>query len=535
MLHSVVVLSQESARLLLPIRLLTREALYVAAGTADGLRAGDSLSVVRSNRIIARLEVKFVAEHSASCLLGNAGQEIRDSDFVVWSIPRTEFLKRTQRAEETSGQNPVGGTPVANPRAPQRSTTSSSRRRASKQQRLTGAFSVQTLLQRDKSASQFDYLAPSAYLRLRLERIGNTPLQWNLRLRSRQNYRADLSGGLQHQETMSRFYEMSLSYAPADAAVELAAGRMLRNDLRGLGYLDGLLAAYKINQRVKAGIFFGSEPESYRASFQPDDRKMGGFVHVKTAVQKNAELSSTLTAIGRYANQQLSREFLVLQNDFTMNRRFYFSQYLEMDINRRWRREMGGKSVSFSDLFFNATYYVQPSLSFSLAYDARKNIRTWETHNLADSLFDDALRQGVHLGAQMQPFSTLRLSVNGGMRTTANRENVYSGSLAVTQSNLLSSGIGLSGRLSYYGNSSSTGYYPGADISWRLFHRVNGSVGMGAYVYDSPALQKQTNLWERLRVDVNLTHRWHFSSTFENFHGDSMNFIRAFLDLGLRF
>jgi hypothetical protein len=46
---------------------------------------------------------------------------------------------------------------------------------------------------------------------------------------------------------------------------------------------------------------------------------------------------------------------------------------------------------------------------------------------------------------------------------------------------------------------------------------------------------QQSNLWERLRLDYNFTSRLFCSGTFENFHGDTMKFIRGFLDLGVRF
>ncbi len=533
---SAVSAQQETARLDLPIRYLTREALYFSAGTADGVRSGDSVAVMRSGRFITRLEVKFVAEHSSSCLLTKEEQEIRADDRVVWSIPRTEFVKRTQPVKEPADQNPAVTSPATpKPRPVTRQQTSPTRRRSSRNRSLSGQISMQTLLQRDNGARQYDFLEPSAYLRLRAERIGNVPLQINFRLRTRRSYRTDpLSNDLQHQQTINRLYEISLAYAPEQSAFELTAGRMLRNEIRGLGYLDGVAAAYKINERMKAGIFWGSEPELYRSSFEFQHKKMGGFVNIKTGLSGKNELSSTVTAIGRYSHQQLSREYFAVQNDLSINRRFYVSQYLEMDLNRSWRRDMQGGSVSFSDLFLNATYYAQQSLSFNVAYDARKNIRTWESHNLADSLFDDALRQGLHVGAQIQPLPTLRISVNGGLRTAANSENVYSGSLAVTQSNLFSTGVGLSGRFSYYGNSLSKGYYPSADLSWRLFHRLNGSIGAGAYIYERESMQ-QTNLWERLRLDINLTNRLYCSGTFENFHGDSMKFIRAFLDMGVRF
>jgi len=374
-------------------------------------------------------------------------------------------------------------------------------------------------------------------VRLRAERLAGTPVRMEVRLRSRQSYRSNpLNSQLQRQETINRLYELSVEYAPVDGVVEFAAGRILRNEIRGLGYLDGLAAAYRFGGGVKAGFFAGSQPELYRSSFQFQEKKLGGFVNYKNALRGEGEFSTTLAAVGRYSRQQVSREYLALQSDLSFSRRLFVAQYIEMDINRRWRREMEGSRISFTDFFLNATYYWPHALSAYLSYDARRNVRTWETHDIADSLFDNLLRKGVHLGVNVQPLPSTRVSVDGGLRTSPNAENVYSGSIAITQSNILRSGVTFNGRMSYYGNSLSKGYYPNADVSWQLFRRLQCGLSAGAYIYSfgQPA-RRQTNPWERLRLDVNLSRLLFFSGTVENYNGDTMKFFRGFVDLGVRF
>jgi hypothetical protein len=533
-LFVAAVWAQEPVKLTLSIRYLTREALYLTAGTADGLRIGDKVQVMRNGRIVAQLEVKFVAEHSASCLLEGVSEEIRNDDKAVWAISREEFLKRTQ--PEVGPAEVAPATPQTRKSAsmPSPRPTKSSRRTI-RTRPVSGQVSLQAVLQRDNSSSRYDYFEPSAYIRLRGDRIAGAPLQFGLRLRTRQSYRTNpVNSRLEQRDTINRLYELSIEYAPGDGDVEISAGRILRNEIRGLGYLDGLAGSYRLGAEIRAGLFLGSQPELYRSSFQFDEKKLGGFFNYKHILRGNGEFSTTLAVIGRYRQSQVSREFLVLQGDLSLSRKLYVSQYVEMDVNRQWRRDAEGSALSFTDFFLNGTYYVQPSLSFNISYDARKLVRTWETHSLADSLFDDALRRGLHVGVQLRPMQSLNISINAGMRTSSNNENVYSGGLAVTQSNFLSSGLGISGRLSYYGNSLSKGYYPGADVTWRLFNRLHGSIGAGAYIYDMPA-SNRTNLWERLRLDFNFTSRLFCSGTFENFHGDSMKFIRAFFDMGVRF
>jgi len=88
----------------------------------------------------------------------------------------------------------------------------------------------------------------------------------------------------------------------------------------------------------------------------------------------------------------------------------------------------------------------------------------------------------------------------------------------------------------YFSSGLSTGYYPGLDLSRSFFGVIYATLGGGAYIYrmgnGAPA---QSNPWERLRLDANLIRRFFLSSTVENFHGDTMKFIRGFVDLGLRF
>jgi hypothetical protein len=62
------------------------------------------------------------------------------------------------------------------------------------------------------------------------------------------------------------------------------------------------------------------------------------------------------------------------------------------------------------------------------------------------------------------------------------------------------------------------------------------TAGGGAYIYRFQNGDKsQVNPWERLRLDINLTRRFFLSSAFENFHGETMQFLRGFFDLGWRF
>ncbi|MGH7496084.1 MAG: hypothetical protein ACREOO_27330 [bacterium] len=188
-----------------------------------------------------------------------------------------------------------------------------------------------------------------------------------------------------------------------------------------------------------------------------------------------------------------------------------------------------------SNAYFNTNYYPSSLFLFGLSYDARRLLRTWETRALADSLFDYNLRQGWRANFAVQPTSMTRFAVDGGWQGQKNSPDVYSSGISASAANFIY-GFSLNARLSYFGNSVSSGYYPAFDLSRNFIGVVYARLGGGAYVYRmGNSGSSQTNPWERLRLVINLARRFHLSSTLESYHGQTMRFVRGFVDLGLIF
>ena len=128
-----------------------------------------------------------------------------------------------------------------------------------------------------------------------------------------------------------------------------------------------------------------------------------------------------------------------------------------------------------------------------------------------------------------------RFAIDGGWQGQKNSPAVYSAGISASATSFLY-GLSFNARLSYFGNSLSSGYYPALDLSRSFFGVVYATLGGGAYVYRvGNGISSQTNPWERIRLDFNLARRFYLSSTLENYHGDTMRFVRGFADLGWRF
>lgn len=533
--------NEKEARLEFRVRYVTPDAVYFNGGTSLGVRPGDKVWVMRDGQKLIQLEVKYVSEHNASCLFDQepASQQnlpaVRVDDLILWTIPLPEYLKRTRPPEAPkSTAGPIS--PAIKPRpaaaAPKRFVP----KRRSPDNDLNGQISLQGFGQHDRSAQRFNFFESSAYLRLSLDRLAGLPMRLSARARSSQNRQQFGGSSIGPQPMVHRVYEISVEFSAPNAPVEFAAGRMLRHEWRGVGYLDGVALGYRLNEIWKAGVFAGSQPDLYHYNFRFAEKKLGGFVQMKKPVRENTEILFTATGVGQYMRQQISREYLATEISFNWLSKLYLTQYLEIDYNRKWRKTAQTSAIALSNTYFNASYYPRSTISFGLSYDARRLLRTWEMRALADSLFDQALRQGWRANVSLQPTALLRLTLDGGLQQYKGTPNVYSAGVAANLWNVMHSGVGLNARLSYFGNSLSAGLYPALEASRSFFGRVYATVGGGAYWYRmGNGAPSQYNPWERLRLDLNLSRRFFLSGTFENFHGDTMNFGRGFVDLGWRF
>lgn len=523
------------------VRYVTLDAVYFNGGTVLGVRPGDKVWVMRNDQKIVLLEVKHVSQHSASCMIdresapGGNFPDIKVNDAILWTIPMQEYLKRTRPPQETPANRPLAPAQKRNREASPTPKRYPEKRRTLNNE-INGQLSLQSFGQKDRSSQPFNFVESAAYLRLNVEHLGGLPLRLTARMRSSQNFRQLGAGGLQQQAAVHRVYEVALVFDSPESRVDFALGRMLRHDMRGLGYLDGVALGYRLNDRWKAGVFAGVQPDLYRYEFRTAEKKYGGFFQMKTPAGRNSELTLAATGIGQYMGGEVSREYLAAQADLNWARQLYLTQYCEIDLNRTWRNTTNTGALALSNAYFNATYYPQPRLSLGISYDARRLIRTWETRTLADSLFDQSLRQGWRAHVALQPTALTRIALDGGWQGQQNSPAVYSAGLSASVSDLWRSGVSVSARLSYFGNSLARGYYPGLDLSRRFWGMLYLTLGAGTYIYrmENPA-STQRNPWERLRLDANLNRQFFLSATIENFHGDTMNFARGFVDVGWRF
>ena len=80
------------------------EHVYIDAGRADGLAIGDRLAKFVDKKIVTEMEVVYVAQHSASCLLPDNGRPVLAGDRLVVVSKAANLANKVPSSTSSSSQ-----------------------------------------------------------------------------------------------------------------------------------------------------------------------------------------------------------------------------------------------------------------------------------------------------------------------------------------------------------------------------------------------------------------------------------------------
>ncbi|KAA3659739.1 MAG: hypothetical protein DWQ10_08270, partial [Calditrichaeota bacterium] len=483
----------QSGRRIYRIKYISNENVYLDAGSEKGLAVGDKLAVVKNKKLAAELVIVYLAKHSASCKIEKKRSAISTGDQVVLiKQKQTEVSKPEQPSSSIQKESlrTTRTTPKRN--VPQRKT-----KRA--KTRISGSVSLQHYQLVDHSSMNLDFEQPTIRLRLRARHLWGKAYNLNIRSRSRYYTRSTSYRTIQREAWRNRIYEVSFDYSNEAALVNYKLGRIISNKFSGVGYIDGAQIQFNATDKLKTGIFAGTQPQWQYSSFQSSMEKYGGYLNYTNGDYGKNRIESTLAAAGEYHNGVVSREFLYLQNSFSGYSRWHFFHSMELDINRDWRKELTRKSVSLSSLYLSFRINLSRRISTTLSYDNRTNYYSYMTRSLADSLFDDAMRQGLRSNLSLKLSKSARLYANVGVRKkesdNAATVSYYCG---FNKSNFLLRQMYLNVRISGFSNLYSKGFNPSIRLgkSFRYGHSLYLSYGNYMYALDI-SNEKRMNQWIR--------------------------------------
>lgn len=512
------------------VKYISGENVYLDGGTAKGLSVGDQLYVVRNQKdVIAQLEVIYVAEFSASCKLLSSQQAVQAGDVAV--VVESKKTESGEPAEKTDIEKTPVVEEAAAPLPPQPQSRSSPTR-------ISGNASVQFYHLDDRTESNLDFTRPAFRFNLRAQRLWGKEYTLRIRTRSLYNIRTRPYGSaVPEEEFRNRLYELSFSYDERNARLNYKFGRIISNYISGVGYIDGGQFQFNFSPAVRIGVFGGTQPDLQNSQFQSTDKKYGAYFNAAVGAYQNQYFETTVAAAAQYHASTVSREFLYFQNNYTYRSRLTIYQSMEVDVNRQWRKEKAGESLTISNFFISGRYRLSRAVTAAITYDNRKNYWTYEMLSVADSLFDDALRTGLRGNLSLRLPGNFFVFANGGYR---NRETdpkatvSYSG--GINKSNLIIRGLFINLNYADFSGPFSEGRNGSATLgqSFSSGHRISVDYGFYGYTVTSVA-ETRNNRWARFNMDLNLFRHILFAGQYEYDWGDDLDGQRFMAELGYRF
>ncbi len=377
--------------------------VYVKFESTAGIAQGDTLYQKTESRMIPAVVVQFISTKSV------AGETIGDIDLKVDDKLYAVIEREIPEAVTEVSNSPV---PAAAGSEEGTVTNGTFSRRKTNETGISGKFSIQSY----SNISNSPYFADNQRWRysfaLKAKKIGGTGLSFSDYMTFA--YRADQWSGIPNNFGRSlRVYDFALDYN-FNRHTSLWLGRHLNSKISNISSIDGLQFETGINENY-AGIVAGSRPNFTDLGFNLKLFEYGIYVGREDSLS-SGYMNNTLAFFEQTNEFKTDRRFLYFQhsNSILPNTNIFLSTEVDM-----FKQISGVKKNEFqlTSLFASVRYAPSRVISFSLNYDARKNVIYYETFkNFIDSLFENETRQGFNGRINIRPVKSVFVGLTGGYR-----------------------------------------------------------------------------------------------------------------------
>ena len=388
------------------ITYMSSQNIYVKFESTDGISQGDTLFQKIDNKLFPAMVVKFISTKSvAGETINNSDLKLDDKLFAVVEREIPDQITEEKKSPDIT-------IPSLNHDELKPDSLGNSSKIKQRNSSLKGRFSVQSY----SNISNSDYFPDNQRWRysfqLKAGNIGGSKLSFSNYMTFA--YRADQWSAIPDNFSRSlRIYDLALNYK-FNETTSLWLGRYLNMRVSNISSVDGIQFE-KGFDRNYVGVVAGSRPNFTDLGFNLKLFEYGLYLGRDDSLGAGY-MSNTLA-------------FFEQTNDFKTDRRFIYLQHSNSiipDINLFASSEIdlfkmisGVKKNDFqlTSIFASLRYSPVRAFSFSLSYDARKNVIYYETYkNFIDSVFENETRQGFNLRMNIIPLKYVFIGLNGGYR-----------------------------------------------------------------------------------------------------------------------
>jgi len=390
------------------ITYITSQNVYVKFSSTEGISSGDSLFMMRGDKLVPML---VVAQHSSiSCVCTPISDvKLNVSDKIVARV----FKAPAPKVAETPAVTVVPP-PIVQPfdTVVAKKTVETKSR-----QRITGYVSA-------ASYSNFSNTSAANTQRMQytFSFIGNNFGNSGFSAECYLTYNHNPSSGSEVKSDVFnsfKIYNLNLSYE-FNKHFKLWLGRRINPNITNVGAVDGLQFEMQFKP-ISIGIIAGSRPDYRDYSFNFGLLQYGAYVahEVKT---KNGPVQTTLGFIEQTNAGKTDRRFAYLQHTNTLIPNVSFFGSAEVDFYRlvldtKDSTYKQNSSPKLSNLYLSLRWRIIRQISISLSYSSRQNVIYYETYkNYLDQLLAQETTQGYLFQVTLRPATQLSLGGTVGYR-----------------------------------------------------------------------------------------------------------------------
>ncbi|MGE5176105.1 MAG: hypothetical protein ACM3JJ_06975 [Hyphomicrobiales bacterium] len=503
---------------------LAGSSVYLEAGSARGLAAGDTVSVVRGARTVATLVVTTVSSRRAVCDTLRVKEPPQVGDTVLFRA----HAEPTAVAADSSAGGTLAGTATSAAAAPGAGATTA-RARASRLHPVRGRIAAGFLrVDGDGSA----YSRPSLDFLAEGRTAWGAPLDFSVDVRSHRVLRPGESEG------EARVYRLSATSRSDGGGRAVTVGRQYLPFVSGVGLFDGLLGELG-GGSVTLGLFSGFEPAITGYDFDTGVLQSGGYVRYRTrpdaAVQGGGRWSFVVGGLDTHDHGTPSRAALFAQSSYAATR-LWMTAAQEVDLNSAWKQARGEPSVSLTSTFVTMRAQVAPRLALSAGYDGRRNVLLLRDRETPETAFDDRLREGAWTGLSANLGWKSRLDGSARWTSGGAAGTAWSWSGSLERASIPPLDGTVRWRATRVESRMQAGWLHAATLSVRAAGASQLTLGGGFQDLRDPLGDVRTRIaWESVDADLGIARRWYALVSAQREHGDEGNGTTVSTRLSFRF
>jgi hypothetical protein len=384
--------------------------VYVKFENTAGINQGDTLFVNKNNNLVPALIVKFISSKScAGEVINNLDVKVDDKLVAVIEreIPEVVTVEKStiDSLKTATGEMTGTGNSINNKIIKRR-----------KEPGIKGRFSAESYSSISNSAYFADNQRWRYSFSLDANHIGGSKLSFSNYITFA--YKADEWSRLKDNIGQNvRVYDFALNYAFSNET-SLWAGRYLNRKISNISSVDGIQFETGFSRNY-VGIVAGSRPNFTDLGFNLKLFEYGLYIGRDDSLS-SGYMNNTLGVFEQTNDFKTDRRFLYFQhsNSLIPNTNLFVST--EVDL---FKKILGVQKneLQLTSIYASLRYSPSRVVSFSLSYDARKNVIYYETFkSFIDSLFENETRQGFNIRLNVRPLKRVFIGLNGGYRFQKN-------------------------------------------------------------------------------------------------------------------